>query len=179
MATANKRVCFVCTGNTCRSFMAEFVAKDLRKASDNIILCSRGTSLRETVPHPTAITALQKTGCKIPEAELKSHKPTALGGEANFIFAPTSPAHLLQDPACDLTYYFCMTRQHRESLMSVLGPAAFGPNVKVFLLADNSDDIPDPYNGPLSDYEECLETLRKWCGVVVPNLASGKEPFDP
>ena len=63
--------------------------------------------------------------------------------------------------------------------MKVSGPTAFGSDrVKVFLLHDNSDDIPDPYNGPLSDYEECLGNLQKWCKVVLTNLLKGGEPFD-
>ncbi|CAD7963794.1 unnamed protein product [Amoebophrya sp. A120] len=174
------RVCFVCTGNTCRSFMAEYVAKAfLVASSDEAVraktkhwhLCSRGTSLRESVPHPTALQALGEiAGFPIPNPDLEKHRPTDL---------KSSPPHLLVEPGnVSQTYYFCMTRQHREALLALLGPAAFDGRAKVFLLADNSDDISDPYNGPITDYRDCLETLQKWTRVVLLNLQAGKEPFD-
>ncbi|CAD7963186.1 unnamed protein product [Amoebophrya sp. A25] len=168
-------VCFVCTGNTCRSFMAETVGRwvldslksEYHGAAD-VKLVSRGTSLRENVPHPTAIEALKKSGCPIPEADMRKHVPTDL---------KASPPHVTDKES--LVYYFCMTRQHREALLGVLGPLAFtSDRVKVFLLNDNSDDIPDPYNGPLEDYTGCLDTLQKWCKVVLVNLLKGREPFD-
>eukprot|EP00933_Yihiella_yeosuensis_P083950 TRINITY_DN98267_c0_g1_i1.p1 TRINITY_DN98267_c0_g1~~TRINITY_DN98267_c0_g1_i1.p1 ORF type:complete len:183 (-),score=12.75 TRINITY_DN98267_c0_g1_i1:340-888(-) len=179
------QICFVCTGNTCRSFMAEYVTKallahdlDFTCANQEVIVCSRGTDLRENKPHPTAIEALARANINIPEEQLYQHVPKDIRSDL--------PQVVTDGPGDAKTYYFCMARRHIESVTHILtsrisprqdNSDTFGDEA-VFLLKDDKDDIPDPYNGPLEDYIDCLEVIQSSCKPILRNLVQGKDPFD-
>ena len=71
-------VCFVCTGNTCRSPMAEAVLKHL--GGDNFKVCSAGVSAVTGDPiTANAVKALQRAGIEsTPENDYASHTATMI-----------------------------------------------------------------------------------------------------
>ena len=105
-------IVFVCTGNTCRSFMAEYVFKELwlkqGKSAAAVQVLSRGTGVRGNGggPNPSALVALESWG--LDEgllADARRHTPTLLAPDT----VPKGEA-----------LYICMTEEKRRELHSML-----------------------------------------------------------
>ncbi|MCL2373165.1 MAG: low molecular weight protein arginine phosphatase [Defluviitaleaceae bacterium] len=139
-AKNEKYILFVCTGNTCRSPIAEVIARSIfKKMGLNIAVHSAGVSawggLGASI---NAIAAMKEEGLN-----LGSHSTK-----------PISP-QLLKDATIVLT----MTLAHLKMVK------AFYPNAKAFTLneyAKNSaEDIFDPFGGDLFMYRQTAEEIRR------------------
>lgn len=131
-------LCFVCSGNTCRSPMAAAVYNHLHKGQETHAI-SRGIAVCPNTPiHPYAVIALQKAG--IPSTgdnPYESH--TAL---------PLTESVVAQ---CD--EIICLTSRH---LMAVL--MAFPHAVDKI---HGMGEIDDPFGGDEQDYENTLARIRE------------------
>lgn len=133
-----QKVIFVCTGNTCRSPMAEVLFKSLQ--SDNSIqVLSRG--LVVLFPEPSNPKA---------ETVLKSH---------NLILENHTATPLMAEDIDDHTLVLAMTQAQKNNIIK-----DFGHQENVFTLkgfVGEEGDVTDPYGGDLIDYENCFAQLTR------------------
>ena len=143
---ASMIVLFVCTGNTCRSPMAEGLFRHL---------------------------LAEKLGCKPAEIEergaivMSAGIAAMLGGraanEAINVLGPLGidlTAHESQPLTEQLVRHadliLAMTRSHRQAILAEWPTAA----ERVKLLSHDGADVPDPVGGPAELYERCLAQMR-------------------
>ena len=157
------RVVFVCTGNICRSPMAEVVTRTLvadtpladdRSLGSRLVVSSAGTGpWHEGEPmDPRAHAALQRAG--YPSHTHVAHQfSTARLGVFDLIVA--------------------LDRSHQQTLRSL----GSDPD-RVFLLrsfdraAGAAADVPDPYYGDDTEFDACLHMIAIACRGMVSDLAS-------
>lgn len=134
---AKKKIIFVCTGNTCRSPMAEYIfAEFLRRKRklSKFEVSSAGLYAEEGDPMtPNAAEALSRMGIKPKKKHTARQLTPEKAGKADMIV--------------------CMTASHKREL-AVLGD-------KVYTVSEitGGPDVPDPYGGSLEVYERTAQYL--------------------
>ncbi len=147
-----KTILFVCTGNSCRSVMAEYMAKKMLGGRDNVEVISAGTSvfIRSGASAET-IHVLRREGM-----------------DATYHQAQPLSAIMLRKADLILV----MTNTHRQHIVERM------PEVekRVYLLREFANipggshlelDIPDPIGKSPQEYEECLGVIKEAMAKVV------------
>ncbi|HCT64019.1 MAG TPA: hypothetical protein DIC60_01895 [Lachnospiraceae bacterium] len=134
-------ILFVCTGNTCRSPMAEAIAKSIFP-EDKYNIMSAGLSVTENEPaSENAILAAKKLGF-----DLKEHRAT----------------QITQNLVKEADIIFAMTIGHKQAIANAFNSLG----VPVFTLAEyaghGEEDIIDPYGCDLEIYEKCITKLKQY-----------------
>ena len=143
--TMKKMILFVCTGNSCRSVMAEYLLKKMLQGKGDVEIYSAGTGVfvRSSASAET-IAVLKKEGI-----------------DASFHQSQSLNSILLKKADLILV----MTRTHRQQVLERV------PTVekRIYLLKEFAQlskvnyvdlDIPDPIGKPPEAYEECLLTIK-------------------
>lgn len=130
-----KRVLFVCTGNTCRSPMAEGIYNKM-----SVGALSRGLMVYGAPPaSENAVKAMAEMGI-----DISNHTARQIAkGD-------------IEESGVVLT----MTLGHKRIILAKW-PEFEG---KVFTLGEmaGGDDVPDPYGGDIDEYRRCAETIKNY-----------------
>ncbi|MDD5428440.1 MAG: low molecular weight protein arginine phosphatase [Candidatus Omnitrophica bacterium] len=142
-------VLFVCTGNSCRSVMAEGLMKKRLKELGKTSITVSSAGVRAITGFPPTyetVEVMKQSG-----VDLNDFKSTAMSKE------------LIE--AADLI--LVMSRSHKEDVVKCV-PSA---DSKTFLLREYGRtegspkpdvvDIPDPIGLPVSSYKECLDMIKE------------------
>ena len=151
-----KKILFVCTGNSCRSVMAEGLFKKMVSGrADEFEVSSAGISAMDGFPaSPETVRVMESEG-----VDVSDHRSRRLKA----------------DMVNDMDKIFVMERMHKDWILR------FFPKVKskVFLLTEfhaaNPDnpcevDIPDPIQMSDSFYQNVLSVIRNCVEKIVQSL---------
>ncbi|HDQ93074.1 MAG TPA: low molecular weight protein arginine phosphatase [Synergistetes bacterium] len=130
---------FVCSGNTCRSPMAEgFMNRFLEESpwGGGFAACSSGTMASRGLPaSEMAVKTMKEHGI-----DISRHR--------------SSPAGIWIPP--EDTLFFCMTRRQKMELQNIFS----GRSSRIFLLGEAADsvlepeEVPDPFGASLDNYRK-------------------------
>ena len=133
------KILFVCTGNTCRSAMAEGIMKDfIQKKGHDIEVISRGIyASNDNLATGESIDALRS----LYKIDISNHRSSRL------TFADIKSSDVI----------YAMTENHINLIHTTLEDDALFGKIKLF----SNKDIDDPYMGSKKEYEMCAKLIYK------------------
>lgn len=138
-----KKILFVCSGNTCRSPLAEGIAKSIfpRNLEEDVEILSAGSSAIEGLPaSPLAVQVAIEHGI-----DLSHHKSRLLSRS------------LVKQADLIVT----MSEKHKQTV-GILQPSALERTHLLTDFCENAHgDVPDPVGGDLQVYGRTFEIIEK------------------
>lgn len=135
------KICFVCTGNTCRSPMAEYILRYLLSDCPQISICSAGIQAYSgaSASQGSLQVMAEKFGI-----DLSEHKATRIDRQL----------------LADADHIYTMTGQHKSILLRAY--PEFENKIETIGEAAGSvgTDISDPYGYSIEEYRETADQLH-------------------
>ena len=136
------KVVFICTGNTCRSPMAEAVMR--KKASDE------------------GLKDLTVTSCGlqvVPQSKMSENSKRALIKKGYSAF-DREALQVTKEELKDADLIVCMTPMHKYYVKD------YGRALTVSEITGGRD-VPDPYGSDQKKYDECLAEIENMCDALI------------
>lgn len=143
-------ITFVCTGNTCRSAMAEGLFKKILSERGITDISCRSCGLAAysgDSASPQAVEVCAERGI-----DLSTHRATIFN---EYIFDETD-------------IMVCMTESHKGAVMRVK------PTFRVIV---PEGDVPDPYGGTVEIYRDCADKLEAFLEKFIDSITMNIEPM--
>lgn len=144
------KITFVCTGNTCRSAMAEGLFKKLLADRNITDITCRSCGLAAFTGDCASPLAVEV--CREKGVDISSHRSTAIN---QYILDETD-------------IMVCMTDGHKKAIMSV------NPLLRIIVPADG---IPDPYGGDIEVYRNCADSIESFLSIFLDSVTLKIEPM--
>jgi L-threonylcarbamoyladenylate synthase len=145
--TAGLKIGFACTGNTCRSPLAEFLSRRAiaeRLGTEPESMGSFGFHVNSAGVHAGA-------GAPMSEGSMAVLQARDLDGSTHTSH-PVTPTW-----AADLDRIYALTSSHAHAIREALPPARAS---RVELLLPDGQDVPDPYGAPVQVYEATARIIE-------------------
>ncbi len=145
-----ERIMFICTGNTCRSPLAEAIAQKLfKEAGHKVKVASAGLC----VFYPTPASPYAVMSARELDVNISNHVSRQMDGKL-----------------LDFDIFLTMTESQKEQLISDY------PKIsdKVYMLSEYAcgevTDVVDPYGGDIDVYRDCAQQIASYVGLVAKKL---------
>ena len=145
-----QNITFVCTGNTCRSAMAEGLFRKILKERGITDITCRSCGLAAYTGDEASPQAVEV--CRERGVDLSTHRATVFN---QYIFDETD-------------IMVCMTESHKGAVMRL------NPTFRV-LVPDGG--VPDPYGGTVEIYRECADSLEAFLNKFLDSITMDIEPM--
>ena len=143
-------ITFVCTGNTCRSAMAEGLFKKILKDRDITDITCRSCGLAAYTGDEASPQAVEV--CRERGVDLSTHRATVFN---RYIFDETD-------------IMVCMTENHKGAVMRL------NPTFRV-IVPDGG--VPDPYGGNVEIYRNCADSLEAFLNRFLDSITMDIAPM--
>ena len=140
------KIVFICTGNTCRSPIAEGLFKALNgEQKTGLEAVSAGIFTNNGIPaSENAVIVAKELG-----ADISNHKSQMLNGNI----------------VNDAKYLVCMTGAHYDQILLKF------PNVSDKLFTLSPTDIDDPFGGNIDEYRSCATQIKSAVESIIERLS--------
>jgi protein-tyrosine phosphatase len=157
------RIVFVCTGNICRSPMAEIITRTLAEATT----LSDGTALGQHLELSSAGTGPWHEGEPMHD---NTAAALARGGY------PDHPHVARQFPTARLAHFdliVALDRRHQQTLRGLGADPARLALLRAFDPGSGAAvDVPDPYYGDAIVFDECRDMIASGCAGLVASFSA-------
>lgn len=147
------RVCFVCTGNTCRSPMAEAVLNHKTRIIEGCTACDPAEMFKKKPIRATS-AGLYAFGAPIAENAVLALEDAGIPSLSDNYYRGHISRSLDHETAEACDRIVGMTSEHAMRLLAMY--PQYASKITCF-----ENDIPDPFGGSPEDYRRCLAAIRR------------------